>query len=208
MSESKILGTIELKDDGEEGAFSATFATLAPAVDKDGDVTLPGAFRDGTKTVIGAFNHSSQRGDALPVGIATIRSNASRAWVEGTFFDTPAGRTYRTTLKQLGPLTEWSYSYVVDNQSTDYSELRAWPGAKRILKAISVFGVSPVLRGAGVATRTDWVKGDGLVALDELIDERTQRLMGGADDELYRIWEHLEAERRGSLLNLDDLSFI
>ena len=204
MTESKTLANFELKDEGD-GAFSATFASFN-VVDLDGDVTLPGAFRSGAKTVVGAFNHSSQRGDALPVGIATLRSDSRRAWAEGEFFDTPAGRTYRTTLKALGPLAEWSYSYKVDDQSVEYADLRAWPGAKRILRGVTVYEVSPVLRGAGIGTRTDYVKGAELVEID---DELAAFLDKARDNELGAIYRRTLLERmRFGPLTTDELAWL
>jgi hypothetical protein len=88
-----------------------------------------------------------------------------RAWVEAEFFDTPAGRAHYSTMKRLGALGEWSYGYRVLDASTDYTELRDWPGAKRILKSLDVIEVAPVIRGAGINTTTDSIKAD-LVRLD------------------------------------------
>ena len=47
----KSLGRVELKIDGDAGAFRATIATLN-VIDKDGDVTVPGAFRKGQEVRI------------------------------------------------------------------------------------------------------------------------------------------------------------
>ena len=47
MKKKTYAGEIELKADSDQtGQFSAVFSTLN-AVDHDGDVTLPGAFKDG-----------------------------------------------------------------------------------------------------------------------------------------------------------------
>ena len=70
--------------------------------------------------------------------------------------------------------------------------------ARQILKALTVIEVAPVLKAAGIDTHTDSIK-DGLVRVDELIDENTQRLMNeglvGIDPEITAIWQELQRER-------------
>ncbi len=157
--ERKTFEAVAFKADDGTGAFRATIATLAPAVDSDGDVTLPGAFPDGKSVAVSAFGHGSWSGD-LPVGKGVIGSDARHAWVSGKFFlDTSAGvDTYRV-VKALGALQEWSFGYEPLKISTDPVELAEYgPDARRILQAIEVYEVSPVLKGAGVNTRTDAIK--------------------------------------------------
>ena len=160
MDYKRFATSVELKNSA--GEFSATFSRFN-VVDKDGDVTLPAAIEDGTEVVIGAFGHGSVRGggaDSLPTGKGVIRNDGERAYVEGTFFtDTGPGLDTYRTVRNLAALGEWSYGYLVDQASTDPSELRAYPGARRVLKGVVVFEVSPVLVGAGVDTTTDDVKG-------------------------------------------------
>ena len=64
---------IELKEDGdgEEGSFTARIATLN-VVDKDNEITKPGAFPKGKEVLISAYQHGSWMG-SLPIGKATIR---------------------------------------------------------------------------------------------------------------------------------------
>jgi hypothetical protein len=159
LLQRKTLDAVELKA-GDEGAFRATFATLAPAVDKDGDVTLPGAFPVGKQVPISAYGHASWQG-ALPVGIGTIGADSQTAWVSGRFFlDTTGGRDTYLTVKHQSEvgLGSWSYGYEVQSWSYDPAELRNYPSATRILKKVDVFEVSPVLVAAGLGTRTDYVK--------------------------------------------------
>src|ERR1700694_3995 len=158
MQQFKRFSGIELKSDGPAGSFRATFATLAPAVDLDGDVTEAGAFKQGQAVVLSAYGHASWEG-ALPVGTGVIGANSSKAYVDGVFFlDTIAGRETYATVKALGPLVEFSYGYDVLEASFDRSELAAYPGATRILKSLDVFEVSPVLKGAGIATGLQSIK--------------------------------------------------
>lgn len=144
---------IELKEaDGQEGTFEAVFATFN-VIDLDGDVTKPGAFRDGQKVRISAWGHNW--GD-LPVGKGVIHADEEKAWVEGRFFlDTsPGADTYRT-VKGLEELQEWSYGF--DILKSGQGEFEG--EQVRFLEALDVYEVSPVMLGAGIGTRTTGIKG-------------------------------------------------
>lgn len=152
--ETKRLRDVELKQDGDEGRIEAVFATL-DVVDHDGDVTLPGAFAQGAEVVVGAYQHATASQGRLPVGKGAIRVRGNEAMLTGRLFlDTTLGAETFTTLKALGDLAEWSYVYqVIDSE----------PGAVggrpvRFLKRLDVWSVDPVLRGAGIGTRTTVVK--------------------------------------------------
>lgn len=152
--ETKTL-SLELKADSE-GAFSATFATLN-VIDHHGDVTVPGAFQPGKEVLIGGYQHDML---SLPVGKGTIQADENRAWVDGSFFtDTGPGLDTYKTVKNAGGLMEWSYIFNIQ-ESAD-SEWDGGNGTKqpvRLLKKLDVWSVDPVLRGAGLGTRTDSIK--------------------------------------------------
>lgn len=144
------------------GQVSAVFSTFN-VIDHDGDITLPGAIKDGTEVVISAYGHSSHW-EKLPVGKGVIRTTDTEAILEGEFFmDTTHGRDTFNTVKGLGPLGEWSYSLQdvtsrsgeVDGQAVTYLE-----------SINKIKEVSPVLMGAGINTRTLGTKG-----ADSLHDE-------------------------------------
>lgn len=138
-----------------DGSFVATFATLG-VIDKDYDVTLPGAFKDGQEVRIAQWGHNW--GD-LPAGKGTIHADDQRAWVEGQFFlETDAGTQTYLTVKALGALQEWSYGYRVEEYSFGTFENQS----VRFLKKLDVIEVSPVMIGAGEDTRTDAIKSAGL----------------------------------------------
>lgn len=142
---------IDLKALGDTGSFEATFATLG-VIDKDGDVTVSGAFQDGQEVRISAWGHNW---GALPVGKGTIHADDTRAWVDGQFFlDTEAGLETYKTVKGLSSLQEWSYGFEVKDQSFGEFEGRQ----VRFLRALDVFEVSPVMIGAGIDTGTDIIK--------------------------------------------------
>lgn len=144
----KLLTAVEIKA-ADRGEVRAVFSRFG-VEDKDGDVTLPGAFEAGAEVPISAYGHKSWEG-ALPVGKAVIRADDQSAWVDARFFlTTMAGRETFETVKLLGALGQWSYGYeVIDSEVGEFNGKRA-----RFLKRVRVNEVSPVLVGAGVDTRT------------------------------------------------------
>jgi len=153
----------ELKADGA-GSLTATFSRFL-VVDRDGDVTLPTAIPDGTETLLGSWNHSSVVGSALPIGKGYVVNDGSSAKFVGSIFDTDDALAEFAVIKGLGSLAQYSYSFRVLEQSTDYKDLEAYPGARRILKELDIFEVSAVYAGAGIGTGTDRAKGIPLAAL-------------------------------------------
>lgn len=157
-------GSLELKADGPEGAFRAVFATFN-VIDRDRDVTIPGAFKSGQDVRISQWGHNW----GMPViGKGTIDQDDSKAWVDGQFFlDMQAGKETYLSVKNLGNLQEWSYGFDI----TEWS-VGEWEGEQdvRILRGLDVHEVSPVMLGAGVGTGTEDIKAakdrhDQLVAL-------------------------------------------
>lgn len=139
---------VEVKD-ADRGEVVAVFSTL-DVVDSDKDVTRVGAFEDGAEVVISAYGHTSW-GGRLPVGKGTIRTTKTEALMEGQFFlDTIEGADTFKTVKNLGPLGQWSYGFDVLKESFGEHD-----GERvRFLESLKVHEVSPVLLGAGVNTRT------------------------------------------------------
>lgn len=144
----KHLSRVEVKD-AARGEVTAIFSTF-DVVDSDGDVTLAGAFDEGTVVPISAYGHTSWQG-APPVGKATIHTTAKEAILEGQFFmDTQGGKDTFTAVKELGALGQWSYGYdPVEFHFGDHDGKDV-----RFLSKLKVHEVSPVLLGAGVGTRT------------------------------------------------------
>lgn len=147
----KQLGKMTEFKAEETGEFRATFSTMN-VIDLHGDVTLPGAFKQGQEVRISYWAH---RWGDLPVGKGAIFADDTRAWVDGKFFlDTDGGvQTYRT-VKNLGTLQEWSYGFQIEKQSYGTFAERD----VRFLEKVDVFEVSPVLLGAGRNTGTDTIK--------------------------------------------------
>lgn len=150
----KTISGLTVKD-ASKGEVSAVFSTFN-VVDKDGDITLPGAIKDGMEVVISAYGHQSHYG-ALPVGKGVIRTTDTEAILEGQFFmNTTHGRDTFEVVKELEAKQEWSYS--LHNVTKKTGELEG----QRVtyLEEIGLIKeVSPVLIGAGVNTRTLQAKG-------------------------------------------------
>ncbi len=143
-----------IKDD-EKGIVTAVFAKLG-VMDLDGDITLPGAFGS-QKVGVSAYGHNSWSG-ALPIGRGTISEKDGEAVAElKLFMTTENGREHFEVIKGMGDLQEWSYGFDVKETGEVTEELRQ-QGVRRVLKKLKVHEVSPVLRGAGIDTRTTAVK--------------------------------------------------
>lgn len=191
---TKALSRLEIKDE-DRGEFAAIFSTFN-AIDSDGDVTLPGAFTDGQKVRVSAYGHESWFG-RLPVGKGVIRTTASEAVCEGQFFmDVAAARETFVVVKEMGELQEWSYGYDAKTSLGEFAGQRV-----RFLEAIEVHEVSPVLKGAGVGTRTLAVKGAKQLSSDlrQQLSAAGRERFGAEEtwvwlrdydvDELYAIYE-------------------
>ena len=152
--ERKMFAPGGLKLD-DQGYIEAAFAQL-DVVDHDGDITRPGAFPQ--KSVpMSAYGHTSWDG-ALPVGKGDIVEEDGWAVFKGQFFmDTTHGRDAFVTVKGLGDLAEYSYGYNV----TDGGPSTVGGKSVNEIRALEVWEVSPVLRGAGIGTHTLAIKSDG-----------------------------------------------
>lgn len=157
--QTKALRNVEVKD-AAKGHVQAVFATL-DVVDKDGDVTVKGAFDNGSPVIVSDWNHKSWDG-AKPVGKGVIREVGNEVVADMQFFmNTTHGRDAFETVKALsedGPGTEWSYGFdVVDSEPGNKAK---GPDHRRTLKKMKVHEVSPVMIGAGVGTRVTAVKSE------------------------------------------------
>jgi hypothetical protein len=138
-------------DGAGSGTFAAQIATLAPFIDYQGDVTLASAFDGSGTVVLSDWEHSSFDPNAdkrPPVGVATISVVGSKVIANGSFFASAAGQAARELFQKVRPL-QMSYGFVILESSNDPRELRAYPGAIRILKRLLVTEVSAVALGAG-----------------------------------------------------------
>ena len=169
--------------DAAKGEFRAVFSTFN-VVDSDGDVTLPGAFEDGTEVRISAYGHASW-GGVLPVGKGVIHSDEKEAWVDGQFFmDVPEARSTFLVVKNMGGLQEWSYS--VEPTKNSFGEF----GDRRVQFLEKLKGpheVSPVLAGAGVGTRTLMMKNAKTTA--PVVPVHKRAIAPHETDVVSRVWD-------------------
>jgi phage head maturation protease len=170
------LKQVQLKDVAvtDAGTVKAVFATLG-VVDHDGDVIMPGAIINGQAVRMSAYNHSSWD-RALPVGKGTISEVNNELIFDGQFFlDTEGGAETYKTVKNLGSLGEWSFGFDIIEKAPILDGSGYSTG--RTLKKLNVTEVSPVLLGAGIATRTLAMKSLGAEGqtyqehADALLDE-------------------------------------
>lgn len=145
---TKALSRVEVKD-AAKGIVTAAFSTFG-VIDSDGDVTSKSSFRDGAPVVVSAYGHTSWNGD-LPIGKGSITTTDTEAIADLQFFmDTPHGSAAFNTIKELGPLQEWSYS--LEDTVRKAGDLNGI--ACMFIESTTVKEVSPVLRGASINTRT------------------------------------------------------
>jgi hypothetical protein len=159
--EVKRLDSIEIKGGDEEGHVEAIIATLN-VVDRDHDVILPGAIKDGAHVTLSDYGHSTVISGTLPVGKGTLQTKGNQVLFKGRYFmSTDHGKQAFRTIQEMGlDNQEWSFGYTVDGHEIPNAELQK-KGAWRILSKLGSFEVSPVIRGAGIGTRTVSVKAAG-----------------------------------------------
>jgi hypothetical protein len=195
--ERKALSEVEWKAD-KVGAFRAVVASYN-TIDRDGDVSIPGALDTEKSVLVSPWNHSSvdEARESPPVGAATITTVGDKAIADGHFYvNTEWGRKAYEITKSLfnDGLGEWSYAFRIPpgGASTDSKDLADWPGATRILKRVSPFEVSLVFAGAGIGTQTLSIKSAEMKVGARLSKESRERLRGLAADLLAFIGEAAE----------------
>lgn len=182
-------GTMSIKAVGE-GKATVVFATME-AWDKDGEWTEQGAFGEQIAKIAGAHDWR------VPgLGKATIRESGNDAIAELEFnLDIHAAKDWFTALKyEFDNRIPSEFSYGFDVTAEEYGERDGRKG--RILKALKVHEVSPVMIGAGVNTRTLAAKGAGMT-----MDEQEEIAL----DYLDRVKKTatLRNEEGGSVANLE-----
>ena len=154
--------SFQIKQLEGDGTGSAVFATLN-VVDKDGDVTEPGAFGKQAVVIVSTHDWSS-----VPLGKGSTREVGDKAIVDFKLnLDSPTAKEWHSALKfdleQGQPLQEWSYGFDILEESRGEFE-----GEQvRFLKSLRVHEASPVLVGAGVNTRTLALKEKGIKLSDQ-----------------------------------------
>lgn len=154
--------TPQFKSVDDDGTASWVMATLN-SIDSDGDVTLPGALGEQTFSIQPAHEHTH-----VPLGKARLYEQGEEAIVEAKFnLDIPAARDWHSAIKfdieNPPSIQEYSYGYQPKEGGTKAGtfmgrQVRFFQPKADGSPGIDVYETSPVLRGAGVGTRTLAVK--------------------------------------------------
>lgn len=196
-----------LKQVEGEGKAIVVFATLN-TIDKDEDVTIPGAFGMQTAKIAGAHDWMGPG-----QGIARIHEDDKDAIAELQYnLKMQSAQEWYQSLKfnfENGVPQEYSYAFDILEESKGEFEARN----VRFLKKLKVHEVSPVMVGAGIDTRTLAVKNQKKTLeqeFDEVLDaltaskeftEREQALAALRQKE-GRTLSRANRDRLGRLLNL------
>jgi hypothetical protein len=197
---------LTVKEVGPEGRVLAVIVDDLSAVDHDGDTYVAGAFMwkgdDGQWAMI-VPAHQQQH---LPLGKVRVYEEAGAVLAEMNFnLATQAGQDWFTAIKfdveNGNPVQEWSFGY----QAADFDFRQDGVKRVRVLKQVDVREVSPVLRGAGLRTRTLDVKGlslksaqfdqlvAGLEAVVEVLSDGTEQLSATGLKQLADLHDALSA---------------
>jgi HK97 family phage prohead protease len=149
MNIKRVTMPLILKADAE-GQVQAVFSTFN-VIDKGGDIVLASAFTHGQQVPM-TWSHDW----TMPVGKGQILVESDRAVFDGGFFmGTQAGQEAYKTVKEMGPLQEWSWGFRVADATFEQHDGEY----VRVIKKAQVFEVSPVLVGEGEGTYTLGIKG-------------------------------------------------
>jgi len=167
----------------ETGKISMVFATFG-VEDHDGDIVEKSAFIDG-QAVAMVWSHDWS--EIVAKGVIVVTE--TEAIFEGQFFmDTLAGQEAYKTVKAMGDLMEYSWGFRTTKSIWEEREKEHWV---RHIVSTEVYEVSPVLKGAGIGTRTLAIKGrqtldaqiKAIVESVDLLGERVRSLKGLREDE-------------------------
>ncbi|CAK0773925.1 conserved hypothetical protein [Gammaproteobacteria bacterium] len=186
--------SIQFKVD-EFGKVSASIATFG-VVDHDDDIVEATAFKDGQEVAM-VWSHNWDK----PVGKGVIRVMPTEAVFEGSFFmDTIDGQEAYKTVKAMDNLQEWSWGFRTMKSTWE----QRGDAMIRHLIETEVYEVSPVLKGAGMGTRTLAIKGrlslkEQIEYVQEIVDslgERVRSLKGLREADGREISEEKREEIR------------
>lgn len=150
---TKALTGFEIKD-ADRGEVTAIVSTFN-VVDRDGDVVLPGAIRDGSSVKLSSYSHKVITEGEAPVGKGIVRVDGERAVFEGRYFMSGRkGQEAFATVKELGEDSEWSIGYKKNVRTAPMTKAWAAKGAQRLIAELDLLEVSPVFIGANQFTAT------------------------------------------------------
>lgn len=174
----------ELKEMNEEGVGLARIATLN-VIDSDDDIIRPGAFGEQEAKVQPTHDWA-----AVPLGKARIFEKGDEVLAEFKLnLDTQTGKDWHSALKfdlsNGKPLQEWSFGFSIKE-----SHIEDHDGKQiRVLTELDVHEVSPVLKGAGVGTRTISIKSGKSGKSGMSLSDQLTNAIGVVEDVTVRLEE-------------------
>ena len=132
------------------GGAKAILAHLG-TVDRDRDIIDAGAMRPARRVILSAWNHSAIHGED-PVGFARrVWEQGDRIMAEIVFYDDEAGRKACERVQREAPDFSFGLRKIETRPLTDDERRR---GALRAIRRFELYEVSPVSKGASVASGT------------------------------------------------------
>jgi phage head maturation protease len=157
--ETKSIAGFEIKD-ADRGEVTAIVSTFN-VVDRDGDVILPGAIKDGATVKLSGYGHDVVMQGMPPAGIGTVSVDQHRAVFTGKYFmDTQRGRDAFAVVKGLGSESEWSIGFPREVKTAKMTDEWRTKGARRLIAGLEILEASPVFVGANALTGTLGVKSE------------------------------------------------
>ncbi len=151
--ETKTIDGFEIKD-ADRGEVVAIVSTMN-VVDRDGDVILSGAIKDGSVVKLSAYEHDVITEGKSPVGRGVIRIKGDQAVMEGRYFmSTERGRDAFNTVKEMGAESEWSIGFAKSVETVPMTPEWKAKGARRLIAGLKLWESSPVFMGANGLTST------------------------------------------------------
>lgn len=158
--ETKSISDFEIKD-ADRGEVVAVVSTMN-VVDRDRDVILSGAIRDGSVVKLSAYEHDVITEGKAPVGRGVISIVGDRAILNAKYFmSTERGRDAFNTVKEMGADSEWSIGFGKSVQTMPMTDEWKAKGARRLISGLDLREASPVFMGANGLTATVSTKAAG-----------------------------------------------
>lgn len=151
--ETKTIDGFEIKD-ADRGEVVAVVSTMN-VVDRDGDVVLKGAIRDGSVVKLSAYEHDVITEGKAPVGRGVVNIVGDRAILTAKYFmSTERGRDAFNTVKEMGADSEWSIGFAKGVKTSPMTDEWKTKGARRLIAGLDLYESSPVFMGANGMTAT------------------------------------------------------
>lgn len=167
--ETKTIDGFEIKD-ADRGEVVAIVSTL-DVVDRDGDVILKGAIKDGSIVKLSAYEHDVITEGKPPVGRGIVTIEGNRAILKSRYFmTTERGRDAFNTVREMGAESEWSIGFAKRVKTAPMTNEWKERGARRLIAGLELWEVSPVFMGANGQTSTISAKAAANEAAAEAIE--------------------------------------